>query len=303
MRRKTTKQFISEAIRVHGKKYDYSDAKYINTNTKVKISCHKHGIFEQTPKMHIRGQGCARCFGNKKGTTQLFIAKAKSVHGNDYDYSCVAYKNNDTPVEIICTKHGSFFQTPRNHTVQKSKCPYCTGHPKLTTEEFIERALKIHDGRYIYQKVFYVNATTHVTVICPMHGEWQVTPTSHIHMASGCPTCSKSKGEMEIEKFLLKHNMEYISQYSPKQLRGIRHKRSFPRFDFYLPHQRTLIEFDGVQHQKFQRRFHRTYADFVDLKARDTMKDEYARDNQIKLLRIPYKDIKNIDAILSEYLF
>lgn len=59
--RKTTEQFIKEAKQKHGKKYDYSQTKYTNIVSKLKIICVEHGAFEQEAKAHLRGQGCPVC--------------------------------------------------------------------------------------------------------------------------------------------------------------------------------------------------------------------------------------------------
>lgn len=60
-KRKTREQFISDAIAVHGDKYDYSKVEYINNRTKVCIICSTHGAFWQIPIDHIRGNGCLKC--------------------------------------------------------------------------------------------------------------------------------------------------------------------------------------------------------------------------------------------------
>jgi rubrerythrin len=104
---KTTEQFIQEAIKIHGNKYDYSKVNYINAQTKICIICPEHGEFLQKPYMHLRGNGCPKCNINKK-TTEQFIIDAKKVHGNKYDYSKVSYVNAHTKVLIICSKHGEF---------------------------------------------------------------------------------------------------------------------------------------------------------------------------------------------------
>lgn len=57
----TLDDFISKANNKHKNKYNYSLVNYINSTTKVKIKCDKHGIFEQMPSMHISGQGCPIC--------------------------------------------------------------------------------------------------------------------------------------------------------------------------------------------------------------------------------------------------
>lgn len=58
----------------------------------------------------------------KRLTKQDFIERARSVHGNKYDYSKVEYINNSTKVVIICPVHGEFLQTPNKH-MQGRGCP------------------------------------------------------------------------------------------------------------------------------------------------------------------------------------
>ena len=62
MKRKTTNEFIEQARKVHGNKYDYSKVEYINARTKVRIICPIHGEFKQFPNQHIYlEQGCPKC--------------------------------------------------------------------------------------------------------------------------------------------------------------------------------------------------------------------------------------------------
>ena len=69
--RKTTEQFIQEAKQIHGNKYDYSLVDYINSKTKVKIICPKHGIFEQSFTEHVnREQRYPKCY-NSKGEEKI----------------------------------------------------------------------------------------------------------------------------------------------------------------------------------------------------------------------------------------
>ena len=73
--RKTTEEFIKEAVRVHGNKYDYSLVNYVNNHTNVIVICPNHGNIEQSPNMHLRGHGCAKCFGNAKKNNVKFIRR------------------------------------------------------------------------------------------------------------------------------------------------------------------------------------------------------------------------------------
>lgn len=59
--RKTSVQFIKEAVEVHGASYDYSKVDYIDSNSKVEIICNQHGIFRQAAASHLCGRGCPKC--------------------------------------------------------------------------------------------------------------------------------------------------------------------------------------------------------------------------------------------------
>ena len=190
LRRKTLENFIEEAHKVHGNKYDYSKVKYVNTNTKVRIICPIHGEFEQRPADHIKGVGCKYCSHRSyELTTEEFIERAKKVHGDKYDYSKVEYINNHTDVCVICPIHGEFKQNPILH-LSGCGCKYCSHRSyELTTEEFIERAKKVHGDKYDYSKVKYINNKTKVRIICPIHGEFEQNPYHHLK-GSGCPYCN-----------------------------------------------------------------------------------------------------------------
>ena len=116
MKKLSTEEFIKRAKEVHGDKYDYSITNYINRRTKIKYICPIHGIQEQLPENHIK-YGCGQCGINKASIKRRvpienLIKRFNEVHNNKYDYSKMNYVNIDTPIEIICPEHGSFFQSP-----------------------------------------------------------------------------------------------------------------------------------------------------------------------------------------------
>lgn len=82
---------------------------------------------------------------------------------------------------------------------------------KLTREEFIEKARAIHGDKYDYSKVEYVNNSTKVCIICPVHGEFWQTPSKHI-FGKGCPYCNESHLERDIAKLLNENNLEFERQ-------------------------------------------------------------------------------------------
>lgn len=155
--RKTTEEFIEESKQKFGNKFDYSKVLYERKDKPVCIICPKHGEFWQSPNVHLRStNGCPKCVkeenGNKKRLTQeIFIEKARKIHGDKYDYSKVEYVNVDTKVCIICPEHGEFWQTPHNHIGQKQGCPYCTNSH---LENEISVLLTINNISFIQEKKF-----------------------------------------------------------------------------------------------------------------------------------------------------
>lgn len=272
--------FIQKAHKIHGDKYDYCKVEYVNNNTKVCIICPIHGEFWQTPNHHLSGQGCPKCSGNVKKTTEQFIAKAKEIYGDRYNYSKVKYINAKTKVCIICPTHGEFYIRPDNFINLKKSCPRCSQEKRdgkqlykngqefikqckekygdkflwdkivyngkrkkmkfyidnekyiemfpdnflasnslfktkkvklknikdkiFRQNEFIEKAKKKYNNRYDYSKVKYVNNNTKVCIICPVHGEFYVKPSTFISKRyRGCPLCLKENfREKQKENFI-----------------------------------------------------------------------------------------------------
>ena len=194
-KKKTTEQFIKEAIAKHGEnKYDYSKVVYTKKDNKIIITCKTHGDFEQCTNSHLLGYGCQKCGGNYRYDTNDFIEKSKLIHGDTYDYSLTNYKNNQTKVIINCKTHGSFDQKPNNH-LQGNGCPNCRGDKiaikrKKPIEQFIEEANERFGIIYDYSKVNYINAFTDIIISCKDHGDFIQTPKTHLK-GSGCFTCYK----------------------------------------------------------------------------------------------------------------
>lgn len=189
---KTFKGLEQYYNKIHDNKYDYSKSVYKNSKTKMIIICPIHGEFEQCHNKHgTTKQGCPKCGGRVKSTTEEFTLKAKEIHGEFYDYSKVDYTNQYNDVTIVCPKHGEFRQSPTNHLAGKKcrKCAYDTNGIGLrrTFEEFTKKANEVHSNRYSYKN--YSKASNYVTIVCPTHGEFQQQGTSHL-LGCGCPSCA-----------------------------------------------------------------------------------------------------------------
>ncbi len=292
-KKRTIEIFVNASKIVHGDKYDYSKVDYVNDKTRVTIICSIHKEFNQTPSHHLQGYGCRKCSKHPVTDTAEFITRANILHGDLYDYSNVEYTKSNKKVIIICRIHGPFQQVPGGH-LQGGGCPECGGSRKKTTEEFIIGSKKQHGDVYDYSNVNYVNAKTHVTIICPKHGEFMQAPDSHLH-GNGCPTCNSSKGALAVFKHLLKHQISYETE---KRFDKCKYKKTLP-FDFYIPKINLLIEFDGEQHYKPVEVFGGVEA-FEKQQIKDVIKNKYAKENNYYLVRI--RDINNIEIVLKPYI-
>lgn len=235
--------FEKRARKIHGNKYDYSKVQYTRLDKKVTIICPEHGEFEQLPSVHFRGNGCKLC-SNKKWDTNKFVFEARKVWGDKYDYSKVNYKSYYEPIYVGCPKHGFFSTRPDKHLKSKhAGCNKChVNFMRLTTEEFIGKARKIHGNKYDYSKSNYVTAKDKVIIICPKHGDFEQKPMNHIELKQGCPSCpvAISKPHQKVFDFLKEIGVENI-QYNVRNVLP-----SGKELDIYLPDFALAIEIDGV---------------------------------------------------------
>jgi very-short-patch-repair endonuclease len=224
------------------------------------------------------------------------------MHGNKYDYSKVNYNHSRLPVAIFCKKCNKFFnQTPNHHLMgnkgRGSGCPNCSNKKLfLTQKEFIINAKKIHDNKYDYSKVNYVNARTKVIIYCKKCKKiFQQQPRAHTNQKQGCPECRHSHGESRIAMLLNFLKFSYISQHSFPDCKSSR--GYILKFDFYIPSIKSCIEYDGEQHFDKKNKWWSKYVE-----ENDRIKEKYCFSNGITLKRISYKEFEKIEELIKSFL-
>lgn len=176
---------------------------------------------------------------SKKLTQEEFLERVKEVHCDTYRYDKTVVKGSKIPVTITCPIHGDFEQRPGDH-LRGCGCPLCgieksRKAKRNTTEEFIEKAKKVHGNKYDYSKVEYIDKLTPVIIICPKHGEFTQTPDTHLN-GSGCQKCGMEKSKktavsqkLTTEKFIEKarkihgnkydySKVEYVNSHTPVKI-------------------------------------------------------------------------------------
>jgi hypothetical protein len=158
---------------------------------------------------------------SKKHTTEYFIEKAKIIHNNLYDYKNTIYINVKTKLSITCNIHGDFMVAPSNHLSRKSGCPKCAilANTKAITsniEEFVKKAKKIHEDKYIYGKTIYINCSHKLIVECRIHGDFNQMPSDHLS-GYGCPKCGVDKNRiinrLTTEEYIERANKTHNNKY------------------------------------------------------------------------------------------
>lgn len=300
-RTKNLESFINESSKLHNNFYSYDKSVYANTHTKLIITCPKHGDFMQEPASHLSGKGCVSCRNDKlrklfSKDTNWFINESKKIHNEKYLYDKVKYKNNSTKVIITCKIHGDFNQAPSSH-LSGAGCYFCnllnsSINKTATLDDFIRKAKDVHGEKYNYEKSVYISSSSKIVISCNIHGDFEQTPNSHCS-GSECPKCSGrgiSKSEQKIKDILINNGIDFVFQ---KRFADCKNPKTgyMLVFDFYIPDINTLIEYDGAQH--FMEIKNKPWESLEYVKYKDSIKDEYCIKNNIKLIRISYKeDIK-----------
>lgn len=294
---------------IHNNKYTYFEESYINITTKIPIKCPKHGIFWQTPISHKTGAGCPECGKLKSyNSKKLTIAKIKTSfvdkHKNKYTYYWDTYVNVTTKMKIKCNKcENIFFQIPYVHK-RGNGCPACASlktanKKKLKIKQQIINIKKIHNIKnFAYFWKTYTNTSNKMKIQCMKCKYIFQQSISNHRSGCGCPRCNISKGESEIEKILIDKNIEFFVQHI---FNNCVFKKPLP-FDFFIPKLNICIEYDGEQHFYFPNYFHKKKYQFDNQKLKDKIKTEYCKNNNIRLIRIPYWEKKSIKKILENIL-
>lgn len=157
----------------------------------------------------------------QKHTASSFIEKANQIFSNKYDYSLVDFVDLKTKIKIICPIHGIFDRVPSKHIIGRG-CPSCGKEKGVinntnTKEQFIEKANIIHNFKYDYSLVEYVNNRSVLKIICPKHGLFYQKAYNHLSKC-GCTKCSYEKLAKErvngIKKFIKNAHKIHKNKYS-----------------------------------------------------------------------------------------
>lgn len=295
-KRKTMAEFKDEVREKFGSKYIIS-GEYINNKTNIHVFNTKCGHdYNQTPNNLLRGAGCKWCAHNQHiHGMKYFSDRLKELCGDSYIPLTEKIGSVDDPIILYHVDCGHTLKTTYYRFLEKGqrcfKCfhiRYSVTHSR-TPEQFQILVNKITNGEYSvgldyggsYKPVrFFHN-------VC--HKEFDMSPYKFLS-GHRCTKCHSSRGEDNIINILDMYEIKYKYPKSFKKLKSIKGKPL--RYDFYVPSQKILIEYQGRHHYQPI-----TFGDYsydvakINFKIQqehDKLKREYAREHGYKLIEIPY---------------
>ena len=304
MSRKWTKDSIQKEISKYSEFIEIV-GDFSGINKKTTFYCKKDDYeWESTAdgvlrSLKIGKAGCPRCSEKERYTPERFREKVYKINP---DITLLTdYKNCFSYVKCKCNICGYEWETQASHLINaKTGCHKCHGVKQKTQEEFENEMSKKSPNIIILGK--YINNKTKLKCQCKICGNiWEASPNALLRKnATGCPKCKMSHGEIKVKDYLESRNIEYIPQ---KTFDDMKYKHKL-HFDFFLPKYNIAIEYDGHAHffpvkyagkkdNKAEERFELT-------KARDNAKNNYCKENNINLIRIPFTAFDHIEEILDK---
>ena len=285
---------------------------YVNNKTKIKfehVTC--GNIFEMRPNNFTNGQRCPKCGrsssqNTRRKTTEEFKKEVVSCYGVG-EYEVIGdYVDSETKVKVKHNKCGLVYDTRPADFTRGHGCPDCAynirstkiGVSQRTPLSEVKKSIKnILGDEYVVLTKYedYKGNRQHIRIKHLVCGTEYTPRYSDIQSKhNGCPYCNQSKGEKLTRKYLDNHSINYDYGYVlPNRL----------HLDFYLYEFNIAIEYDGIQHYKPIEYFggDSRYKEQV---KRDTIKNQYCKDNNITLIRIPYTIVteEGLDFILKNYI-
>jgi len=172
--------------------------------------------------------GCKTCGHDlraekkRRKNQREFIDRAKTIHGNWYDYSTVNYNLAWEKVTIICPKHGEFSQYPSQH-LNGHRCKWCywDAHPSknhISHKEFVEAARRMHGNKYDYGVMKYKTTTVPITIHCNKHNK-EIEINTKSHLKGITPECCRK--EERVTLFLTRARKVHGDKYDYSKVSSI----------------------------------------------------------------------------------
>lgn len=288
--KKTDSQFKKEVFELVGDEYTFLDL-YVNAYTKLRVKHNKCGnTYKVRPRDFFNKHSrCPYCSVKSVKTDKQFKQEIKNLVGDEYTF-LDTYVNSYTKIRVKHNKCNNVYDVTPSNFINSSRCPYCAklSYKNRLTKVNIDFKKEVFDlvgNEYTFLDQ-YVNSKTKLRVKHNKCGNiYEVSPSDFISHQTRCPFCNSPKGETIISKILDTINIKYEYQKTFPDLRDTQ----LLSYDFYIPDQNILIEYQGIQHYQPIEYFGGDTR-FKYQQKHDKMKAEYAKARGYKLIAVPYTE-------------
>lgn len=281
---KTDTEFKKEVFDLVGNEYTFIDA-YVTNKTKLRVKHNKCSkTYRVTPNSFLTGSRCPYCAGNINKTDVQFKKEVFDLVGNEYVF-LDSYVNTMTKIKVRHNRCGNVYEVASHSFLSGTRCPYCYIESKnKTNTHFKKEVFDLVEDEYIFLDT-YINSYTKLRVKHNKCGHIYKVKPNAFFSGCRCPYCNISHGEDFINKILKSLGTNYEYQKSFDDLRDIQPLS----YDFYIPDQNILIEYQGIQHYQPLDVFGGEDQFKVQQK-HDKMKADYAKTHHYKLIAVPYTE-------------
>jgi hypothetical protein len=280
---------------------------YKGSLTKLIWVCKNNHKWNAIPGSIIRGHWCPICkYDNmilhRKGIYAKKNIKDMQILASKYNGFCLSldYINSRTKMIWRCKDKHEWIATPNN--IQRGHwCPICgrknminnrSGRCAIKSIEDMNNLAKKHNGLCLSNK--YINMHTHLKWKCKNEHEWMAVPNI-INKGQWCPECSSYKSENLCREYLNKITGFSFKKCNPEWLKKL-------QLDGYCKELNLAFEYNGIQHYKLTPYFHKKKKDYHNQIKRDQLKQKLCKENNVRLIKIPYKYNSTNPSKLYEYI-
>lgn len=314
-KRKTDETFRKEVFELTGDDYTFLDD-YVTSKIKIRVLHRTCGhTYEIEPRIFLKGNRCPECARNihskrmkgkrsSKKTDRQFKEEVYEVVGSEYSF-LEEYKGSTKKIKIrhnneLCNNH-TYEVSPNSFLSGGNRCPICSASGlKKTNQQFNKEVYEQVKDEYTFLDK-YIQSLVKIPVRHNICGTTYKVAPSVFLTGKRCPKCFESKGEKAIAEYLTSNGYVYKPEFIFRDLKP----KGYLRFDFAIADIKNnkiqLIEFDGEQHFKSVEGWGGAES-FSRICHYDRLKNNYAKENNIPLLRIPYWEFDNIESLVGSFL-
>lgn len=295
-----TKEWIKNYIESKGGKW-LDEREIRNQNDVIKVKCREEHVWDPLVSSMRIGTWCPFCAGLAKYTTEEM---REILHKLNIRLVSPEFINTKTPCKLECELCGFNWVGKVGHYMYDgSTCMSCSGKIKRRTIEDMKEIVSRYGGEIVAGVENYKILKSILRCKCKRKHYFDITGEGLVY-GRWCKDCRMSLGEREVEVALNELDIEF--EYQVKTYIG----KSLFWFDFYFNYgnKEYYIEFDGQQHFKRHDVFHESYEDFLKDRSRDIKKTNFALSSGVFLIRIDFKEMRNIrqhieNALQSEDIY